>query len=106
MSTVTSREQTSTVLKDTPITRSLDALSVAMMIMVVVAALGLIKLLLRRTRAKRDLTLWVMRRLRRPPDYVRPVDLSRRLRHQAEADGDVILRAAKRALDTIAEAGA
>jgi hypothetical protein len=89
--------------KGTPITRSLDALSV---VMVVVVAFGLIKLLLRRTYAKGGFALGMLRRLQRPADYVRQIDLLRRQKNQVEADYETVQRAAKKALDRIAEAEA
>jgi hypothetical protein len=89
--------------KRTPITRSLKALSV---VMVAVVALGLVKLLLRRTHPKRGFAFGVMRRLQRPADYVRQVDFLRRQKNQVEADYETVQRAAKKALDRIAEAEA
>jgi hypothetical protein len=86
-----------------PITRSLEALSV---VMVVVVALGLVKLLLRRTYVKQDFAFGVMRRLQRPANYVRQVDLLRRHKNQVEADYETVQRAANKALDRIAEAEA
>jgi hypothetical protein len=83
--------------KGTPLTRSLDALSV---VMVVVVALGLIGFPFRRRYAKRDLTFGAVPRLQRPPDYVRPVDLPLPPRNQVEADPEA---AVKKILDTIAE---
>jgi hypothetical protein len=87
--------------KGMPITRS--ALSV---VMVVVVALGLVKLLLRRTYIKRGFAVGVMRRLQRPANYVRQVDFLRRQKNQVEADYETVQRAAKKALDRIAEAEA
>jgi hypothetical protein len=72
--------------KGTPIIRSLDAL---WLVMVVVIALGLVELLLRRTYAKHGFAFEVMRRLG-------PVDLLRRQENQLEADYDAVLRAAKK----------
>ena len=72
--------------KGTPMTRSLDAL---WLVMVVVIALGLIELLLRRTYAKHGFAFEVMRRLR-------PIDLLRRHKNQVEADYDAVPRAAKK----------
>jgi hypothetical protein len=89
--------------KGMPITRSLEALSV---VMVVVVALGLVKLLLRRTYVKQDFAFGVMRRLQRPANYVRQVDLLRRHKNQVEADYETVQRAANKALDRIAEAEA
>ncbi len=92
--------------KGTPVIGSLDGPS-AMMLMVVVAALGLAKFLLRRRYAKHSLAAGAMRRLP-PPDNVRPVDLSWRSQNQFEADPDAssCLEAVKIALDTIAKANA
>jgi hypothetical protein len=89
--------------KGMPITRSLEALSV---VMVVVVALGLVKLLLRRTYVKQDFAFGVMRRLQRPANYVRQVDFLRRQKNQVEADYETVQRAANKALDRIAEAEA
>jgi hypothetical protein len=81
-------------------TGSLEVPSVVTVI--VVAALGVIKFLLRRSYAKRGL-----HRLPKPTDYGRPLALSWLSRgNQVEADDDAILRSVKKALDTIAEAEA
>jgi hypothetical protein len=84
--------------KDTAITMSLDALSVVMVI--VVAALGLISFLLRRTYAKRVLAFGATHLSQPPIDNVRPV-LSWPPRNQVEADPSASV---KKALDTIEEA--
>jgi hypothetical protein len=82
-------------------TGSLEVPSLVMVM--VVAALGVIKFLLRRSYAKRGL----VRRLPKPTDYGRPLALSWLSRgNQVEADDDAILRSVKKALDTIAEAEA
>jgi hypothetical protein len=86
--------------KGTAITRSLDTLSVAMVMVVV--ALGLTKFLFRRTYAKRVLAFGAMRLSQTPPDFVPPVDLSWPLRNQVEADSS--LESVKKALSTIEEA--
>jgi hypothetical protein len=92
-------EGTSTVL-----TRWLDALSVVMVM--VVAALGLVKFLFRRTYAKRVLAFGATHLSHPPPDDVRPVHLSWPLRNQVEADRSAAstLESVKKALDTIEEA--
>jgi hypothetical protein len=84
--------------------RTLDALSVVMVM--VVAALGLIKSLFRRTYAKRVLAFAAMRRSQRPSEHLRPVDLSWRPPNQVEADSDAAssLRSVKKAVEEIEEA--
>jgi hypothetical protein len=92
--------------KGTAIARSLDPLSVVMVM--VVLALGLIKFLFRRTYAKRVLAFGAMRLSQPPPDYVCPVDLSWPPRNQIDADPGAAssLESVKKALDTIEEAAA
>jgi hypothetical protein len=86
--------------KGTATTRSLDTLSVVLVMLVV--ALGLTKFLFRRTYAKRVLAFGAMRLSQPQPDFVRPVDLSWPLRDQVEADSS--LESVKKALSTIEEA--
>jgi hypothetical protein len=90
--------------KGAAITRSLDTLSVVMVMVVV--ALGLTKLLFRRTYAKRVLAFGAMHLSQPPPDYLRPVDLSWPLRNQVDADPGAAssLESVQKALDTIEEA--
>jgi hypothetical protein len=90
--------------KGTAIARSLDTLSVVLVMLVV--ALGLTKFLFRRTYAKRVLAFGAMRLSQPEPDFVRPVDLSWPLRNQVEADPDAAssLESVKKALSTIEEA--
>ncbi|HMC28903.1 MAG TPA: hypothetical protein VKM56_14025 [Verrucomicrobiae bacterium] len=90
--------------KGTAIIRSLDTLS--LVIVMVVVALGLIKFLFRRTYAKRVLAFGAMRLSQPPPDYACPVDLALPLRNQVEADPNAAssLESVKKALDTIEEA--
>jgi hypothetical protein len=89
-----------------PVIRSLEALSVV--IVMAVVALGLIEFLFRRRYAERVLAFGAMRHLQRPADYVRPVDLPMPSRNQVEANPETAssLIAVKKALDTIAEAEA
>jgi hypothetical protein len=86
--------------KGTPLTRSLDAMALVIM---VVLALGLIGFPFRRRYAKPDLAFGAMRRLQRPSDYVRPVDLPTPSRNQVEVGPKA---AVKKVLETIAEAKA
>ena len=90
--------------KGRAIIRSLDTLS--LVIVMVVVALGLIKFLFRRTYAKRVLAFGAMRLSQPPPDYACPVDSSWPLRNQVEADPNAAssLESVKKALDTIEEA--
>jgi hypothetical protein len=94
--------------KVTPTARSFDNLSVAMVItLMLAAALGALKFLLRRTYAKRGLVSGAIQRLEPPRDNIRLAELSWRPRgHQIEADDEAILRSVKKALDTIAAANA
>jgi hypothetical protein len=83
-------------------TRSLDALSLSMVIAIL--ALGLIKLLLRRTYAKRVLAFGAMR-LAPPAEHMRPVQLSLPSRNFVDIDSSAAsLLSVKKAIDTIEEA--
>ena len=86
----------------TPIARRLDALWVAIVMMMVFWALGIIRFLSRRTYARRVLAFSAMR-LQDPADYPRWVDLPGPARSAVEAHGGAALslRSVKKPLGTI-----
>jgi hypothetical protein len=92
--------------KGTAITMSPAALSVAMVMVLVVVALGLIEFLFRRTYSKRVLAFGAMRLSQPPPDHVRPIDLPWPARNQVEPDPSAAssLESVKKTLDAIEEA--
>ncbi|MFL6820528.1 MAG: hypothetical protein ACJ8EF_21555 [Bradyrhizobium sp.] len=89
--------------KLTPITNV--ALWMGMVVPLMVAALGLLRFLFRRTYAKRLLAFGAMRR-QPPPHYLRLVEPSRLSRHEVEADPGAAsaLESVNKAIGTIEQA--